>query len=103
MKYNIIKVHHGTIADEESDLTLLQLCNTCSISPEFIIEMIEEGILEPEGEKRTAWRFSHEAIESARKVMRFRRDLNVNLAGAALALELLDKIERLEAMLQRMR
>lgn len=101
MKYNIIKVYHGNIADEEPGLTLLQLCNMCRLSPDFVIEMVNEGILEPDGEKRTAWRFSNDAIESARKVMRFRHDLNVNLAGAALALQLLDKIEHLEALLER--
>ena len=101
MKYNIIKVHHGVIVGEESNLTLLQLCNMCRLSPELVLEMVDEGILEPEGEKRTAWRFSNEAVENAQKVARFRRDLNINLAGAALALELLSRIERLEALLER--
>ena len=103
MEYNIIKVHHGNIADEETSLTLMQLCNMCSVRPEFVIEMVDFGILEPEGEKRTAWRFSHDALENARKVMRFRHDLDINLAGAALALELLDKIEKLETLLERRR
>lgn len=101
MEYNIIKVYHGNVADEEGNFTLLQLCNQCSLSPEFVIEMVEHGILEPEGERRTAWRFSYDAIENARKVMRLRRDLNINISGAALALELLERIERLEALLER--
>ena len=101
MEYNIIKIHHGNIADEETSLTLMQLCNTCRVRPEFVIEMVDFGILEPDGEKRTAWRFSYDAVENARKLMRFRRDLDINLAGAALALELLDRIETLEALIER--
>jgi len=103
MKYNIIHIHHGTLADEESELTLIQFCNSCNIGPELVIEMVDEGILEPEGERRSAWRFSHDALENARKVLRLRRDLNLSLSGAALALELLGRIERLEAILERKR
>ena len=62
MEYNIIKVHQGNIADEETSLTLIQLCNTCQVRPEFVIEMVDFGILEPEGEKRTAWRFRFSVI-----------------------------------------
>jgi chaperone modulatory protein CbpM len=101
MEYSITKVHHGSIADEESSYTLIQLCNTCHVKPELVIEMINEGILDPEGERKSVWRFSHAAVESTRKVVRFQRDLNVNLAGAALALELLDRIEKLENLLER--
>lgn len=100
MKYNIIHVHHGSISEETEAFTLLQLCNICQLSPEIVIEMVDEGILEPEGERKIRWRFSHEAIECAKKVRRFRHDLNINIAGAALALQLLDRIEQLEALIE---
>lgn len=101
MKYEIIHIHHGTVADEEAKLTLLQLCDLCRLAPDFVIEMVNEGILEPEGERKTAWRFSYDAVEQSRKVVRLRHDLNINLPGAALALELLDRIEQMEVRLQR--
>ncbi|CAG0910644.1 unnamed protein product, partial [Cyprideis torosa] len=87
--------------EEMKELNFNPRENFRSLSPEFVIEMVEHGILEPEGERRTAWRFSYDAIENARKVMRLRRDLNINISGAALALELLERIERLEALLER--
>lgn len=101
MKYNIIHIHHGSIAEEDTKLTLIQFCNRCRLSPELVLEMVDEGILEPEGERRSAWRFSHDALENAQKVLRLRRDFDISISGAALALELLDRIERLEAMLER--
>ena len=103
MKYSIIHIHHGSIADEETKLSLLQFCNTCRLNPHLVIEMVNEGILEPDGERRLAWRFSHDDVENANKVLRLRRDLNITLAGAALTLELLGRIEQLEAMLERRR
>ena len=101
MKYNIIKVYQGKITDEEDDLTLLQLCNMCRLSPEIIIEMVNEGILDPSGESISSWRFSFSTVENVCKVVRFQNDLNVNLAGAALALHLLEKIEQLEVLFNR--
>jgi len=101
MKYNIIQVCHGKILDDENDLSLIQLCNICNLTPELIIEMVNEGILEPTGESKKAWRFSFTVVERVRKVQRLKNDLNVNLAGAALALHLLEKIEQLEIIIER--
>ena len=101
MRYNIIKVYQGEITDEENDLTLLQLCNMTRLTPELIIEMVNEGILNPAGDGKKVWRFSFSSVENACKVIRFQNDLNVNLAGAALALHLLVRIEQLEDLLDR--
>ena len=101
MKYNIIKVYHGKITNEEDDLSLIQLCNLCRLSPELIIEMVNEGILNPTGESVRAWRFPFSTVENVCKVLRFQNDLNVNMAGAALALHLLEKIEQLETLYNR--
>ena len=101
MKYNVIKVYQGLITEEENDLTLIQLCNICNLRPESIIEMVNEGILEPVGSAKKSWRFPFSTVENIHKVIRFQNDLEVNLAGAALALHLLDRIEQLEVMLER--
>lgn len=101
MKYNIIQVCHGKILDDENDLSLIQLCKICNLTPELIIEMVNEGILDPTGESKKVWRFSFTVVERVRKVQRLQIDFNVNLAGAALALHLLEKIEQLETIIER--
>jgi chaperone modulatory protein CbpM len=101
MKYNIIQVCHGKILDDENDLSLIQLCNICNLTPELIIEMVNEGILDPTGVSKKVWRFSFTVVERVRKVQRLQNDFNVNLAGAALALHLLEKIEQLEIIIER--
>jgi chaperone modulatory protein CbpM len=100
VKYNIIKVHQGRSVDEE-ELTLMQVSRLCRVSPECVIEMVHEGILDPSGRSVCTWHFPYASVERVRMVIRFQHDLEVNLAGAALALELLEKIERLEALLHR--
>ena len=51
------------------------------------------------GDEQVHWRFSASCLRRARIAQRLECDLGVNLAGAALALELLDEVERLSAKL----
>jgi len=101
MKYNIIKVYEAQIIeDNENNITLGHVCNKCKTTPEMIIKMVNEGILSPRGDRKIKWRFSFSAIDTILKVQRLQNDLNVNLAGAALVLHLLEKVDRLEALIE---
>jgi len=92
---------NGILLDEQTELTLNDLCRACSSSAEWIIELVEEGVLEPVGYQQTQWRFSGNSLQIAHTAMRLQRDLGVNLAGVALALDLLDEINTLQARLCR--
>lgn len=96
-----VDVVSGTILEEEGDVTLYELCEACAVRAETVEAMIEEGILTPSGGARHArWRFSRSTVVRVRTVLRMQRDLHVNLAGAALALDLLERIEALNARLR---
>ncbi len=97
-EYNIIQLHEGRVVDDE-EISLMQLSRICHLPPEFVVKLVEEGILEPDGESASSWRFSFSVVERVKTVARFQHDLHVNLAGAALALELLDRIDALQAQL----
>ncbi|WP_237060368.1 chaperone modulator CbpM [Microbulbifer sediminum] len=92
----------GAILDEESELTLGELCRACDIAAEEVLALVEEGVIEPRGRSRTRWRFSGICVRKVRRVYSLERDLGLNLAGAALALELLEEVERLQARLARL-
>jgi len=62
--------------------------------------LIAEGILEPREDGSPA-RLPYSSVRITSTVIRLQRDLGVNLAGAALALELLENIEELRAQLRR--
>ena len=89
----------GILIDEQTELSLNDLCKACSSSAEWIIELVEEGALEPSGYIQTQWRFSGNSLQRARTAMRLQRDLGINLAGVALALDLLGEIKILESRL----
>ena len=58
------------VIDEQTTFTLAELCRCCAVEAELIEAMVEHGIL------------------------------GVNLAGAALALDLLERIDELDARLR---
>ena len=92
----------GQVLDEETEVTLIQLCRSCDVRGELIEAMVEQGILEPSGRRGRHWCFPTSSLRRTRITVRLQRDLGVNLAGAALALELLDRIDELNARLRTM-
>ena len=94
--HELLLVHIGTVIEEDS-LTLGQLCRACGVHADWIISLVEEGIIEPQGEDMRLWRFSGASLVRARAALRIQRDLSVNLAGIALVLDLMEELESLRA------
>jgi len=92
----------GVLLDERVEWSLDDLCRACSGSTEWVIELVEEGVLEPTGREMTHWRFSGISLQRARTARRLQLDLDVNLAGVALALELMDEVSSLRERLYRL-
>ena len=91
----------GDIVEEETSLTLRQLCDTCSVETEYIISLVDEGCIEPVGMEPSLWCFSSVSVKRVEKAKRLQRDLGINPAGIALAIELIDEIEQLRRELER--
>jgi chaperone modulatory protein CbpM len=91
----------GILLDERVELSLIELSWACSSSAESVVELVAEGVLEPTGQDQTQWRFSGPSLLTARTALRLQQDLNINLAGVSLALDLLEEIETLRERLCR--
>jgi chaperone modulatory protein CbpM len=92
----------GETLGEGEEISLDQLCHACAQHTETVVAMVEEGILKPVAADAIHWRFTATSIRRVRTAVRLQRDLEVNLAGAALALQLMDRIERLRTKLRRL-
>ena len=90
-----VDVLSGMLLDEDVQLSLGELCTACSVHAELVIEMVTEGIVIPSGSGPVDWRFSGPNVKRIQTTVRLQRDLGVNLPGAALALDLLEELERL--------
>jgi chaperone modulatory protein CbpM len=88
------------LLDETEEVTLADLTRACRVHAEWVLELVQEGVLEPLGPGGPQWRFAATSVVRVRKAQRLQRDLGVNLPGIALALELLDRIDALEARLR---
>jgi len=101
-KGDLLKLLSGEIFEDESKLSLADLCQACDLSAERVFELVEQGIVEPIGREPSRWRFKGISVRQIRCALRLERDLGVNVAGAALAIDLLEEIERLRTRLKRL-
>jgi len=87
------------VIEEQAELTLLELSRACDAQAQAVAELVAHGVIEPLGDTRHAWRFGGDSLRRTRIALRLIRDLGVNPAGAALALELLARLEALQGQL----
>jgi chaperone modulatory protein CbpM len=96
---NAEKTLIGQVIEHSDVVTLADLCRSCTVKTETVTLLVSEGILDPVGEEMEQWRFSVGSLRKVKTVIHLQRDLGVNLAGAALALELLDQVAELKRAL----
>src|SRR5258705_288847 len=90
----------GAIFEEFALLTVKDLSRMCAVDERHIVEFVEEGVLNVVEINTTEWHFTGAALRRARLALRLERDLELNLAGVALALELMEELERLRRELK---
>lgn len=90
--------------EDITELTLSDLCRACAAQADIIIELVSEGVIDTTDARQNQlpehWRFTGLHLHRAKVAMRLHRDLGVNFAGAALALELMDEVQALKAKLR---
>ncbi|MEO9061115.1 MAG: chaperone modulator CbpM [Nitrosospira sp.] len=102
----------GILLDEQSVLTLVEISSACAVQAGYVIELVEEGLITPVSpetgqeispqvpREAQSWRFTGVHMRLVRIASRLQGDLGVNLAGVALALQLLDEVETLRTRLR---
>ena len=89
---------------QPTQLTLDELCRTCAVHASYIVELVQEGVIVPalvvgDSSAPETWRFTSVHVRHTKVAWRLQHDLDVNLPGAALALQLLDELETLRAQM----
>ncbi|MGP8305274.1 chaperone modulator CbpM [Vibrio sp. YIC-376] len=92
----------SVVGEYEPTLTLAEFCRACDVPVEWVIALVEEGVLDPQGDKPIHWLFSTSNLRRALRAQRMQQDLGLNIPGIAVALDLLDEIERLERKLNKL-
>lgn len=93
---------NGELLDEGSCLSLVELASACQVPAELIVEFVEVGVLQPRAVGSSHWEFHYSCVLRLQRALRLERDLGLNRAGAALAMELLDELNELRSRLRRL-
>ncbi|MGB5831237.1 MAG: chaperone modulator CbpM [Thiohalocapsa sp.] len=84
----------GVLLDEHTFVSVAELTRVCGVSVEQVRLLVGEGVLQPsDGSQPEQWRFTGIEVKRARRALRLQRDLELNLPGTALALELIEELE----------
>lgn len=89
----------GIIIDRKALLNLDEIIHASHLTHEIIIEMIDYHVLEPSGHSPETWLFDDLCLKRAKMAASFYHDLEINMAGIALAIDLLEQIDDLESRL----
>jgi chaperone modulatory protein CbpM len=84
--------------DEFFKLSLSEFCKACDVNADDVLKYIDYSVIEPPFEGGE-WRFNSICIRRVQQAGRLQRDLGINPAGLALALDLLEELERLRGRL----
>jgi chaperone modulatory protein CbpM len=103
MKESVTTYLEGQIVNEDVEFTLVELCRVSGASTEEVTVWVAEGAFEPRGAGPQEWRFSGTELRRVCTAHHLARDLEINPPGIALALDLLDEIEALQAYSRRTR
>jgi chaperone modulatory protein CbpM len=100
MSKDIIELLEGDVVSEEQIVSIVEICRCCNIPVEQVLTFVEYGIIEPLELQLSHihWQFTGDSVLRVKTTLRLQRDLDVNLAGAALAIELLEEIKTLRRL-----
>lgn len=96
-----IQYLHGTVLNEEIECSLAEICRFCGVTAEHIHEMVEEGVISPQGFSPGEWHFTTIEIRRVQTAVRLQKDLQINLPGCALVLDLIEELEELRLLSRR--
>lgn len=94
MKLQIIE---AVILDDYLSLSLIELCNACDAHEEWILELVDEGIINPLEQEQADINFPGSSLKQALAVKHLQQDLGINLAGAAMVMDLKQEIDLLRS------
>ena len=94
------EILEGELLDETVWLEVGEFCTVLHVERRWVVELVDSGLIEPRGATPESWRFPASALARARSAARLMDELGVNLAGAAV---ILDLIEERRALLGRLR
>ena len=84
-------------------LDMERFCEEANIPATYVIEIVEHGIIEPQGRTPDAWRFEDYELVTAKRAAKLHQELELEWEGVALALQLMEEVQQLRAENRRLK
>ncbi|MGE8477865.1 MAG: chaperone modulator CbpM [Pseudomonas shirazensis] len=78
-------------------LDMRTLCQEADITADWVIEIVEHGIVQPSGRTPDDWLFDDRAPVTLKRAVKLHQELELEWEGVALALELLEEVQHLRS------
>lgn len=89
-----IVVTERELSDDSVKWTLAEVCERTSLSREVIRELVDLGLVVPDG-RWGEWYFPDPALARLQRASRLRHELELDWAGVAVALDLMEEVQQL--------
>jgi chaperone modulatory protein CbpM len=89
------------LLNEKAELSFDDLCQSCGLSAQIVVDYVQEGLFEVTGDDAKNWRFSEIHMVRIQKARRLEKDLRLNPAGSVLVMDLMEQIQDLQTRLRR--
>jgi chaperone modulatory protein CbpM len=93
----------GVLIEETTTISFVEVCRKYNIPKELLSEMVEQGLFPNQPNEPEKITLSQKELRRIESAFRLHRDLGINLPGVALALELLEEMEKMHQELDILR
>jgi chaperone modulatory protein CbpM len=93
----------GVLIEESMTISYTEVCHKYNIPESLLTEMMEHGLFSNKSTDIKHLKLNQKELHRIESAFRLHQDLGVNLPGVVLAIELLEKIERLDEELNILR
>jgi DNA-binding transcriptional MerR regulator len=102
-RYRLVVQQHYRCHGTESLVSLNELARLCRCHPELVERFARYGLIDPVDETSGELLFPRSCVPRLRRALRLRQDLGLNAYSLSLVLDLIDRIEELEAELKHLK
>jgi chaperone modulatory protein CbpM len=93
----------GVLIEDSKTVSYTEVCQKYNIPEELLREMMEHGLFSNQSTQIEQLKLNQKELHRIESAFRLHHDLGINLPGVVLAIELLEKIEKLDNELRILR
>lgn len=97
-----VEVYEMRVLGEADWIAAVEACRLCRLELEVVMELADLGLVSPRGGAPPDWQLPAGALPRLALAGRLMQDLGVNVSGAVLAVELLERQRTLQRQIEQL-